>query len=274
MNARRLGWLVARLKADVVPSNRTVEYAGLLRQALDAGYAISNLRDFNAAREGIDSGSAQLRLVLRHDVDITNVAGNELFFAVEQAAGVTSTFYFRRSTVASHRGLIRRLRDTGNEVGYHFEEGATLAKELRLRRREDVLAHRGDIVERFLANCAQFRRDWNPELVSVSSHGDWVNTRLGFINNEFVDRDVLQAAQLSFEAYDTRLMESVECYISDVAERPGLWANGLNLSDAVTRRMSPIYMLTHERNWHTNPVANLRQDVVRSIESVKFAVSR
>lgn len=59
-------------------------------------------------------------LVLRHDVDVRDVAGNEAFVAVERAVGARSSFCSRRSTAGEHARLVRRPLDVGFEVGYRW----------------------------------------------------------------------------------------------------------------------------------------------------------
>lgn len=263
-------WLVSRLVADLRPGDRGVEYANLLRLALESGYSIMNVREFDARVKDASIAADEAILAIRHDVDITNAAGNDLFFALETAAGVSSTFYFRLSTLDAHRRLVRRLLRTGHEVGYHFEEGAAVAKRHHLGSRGAVFERRQEVEELFMVNSSRFRRSWNPDLVSVASHGDWVNTRLGFTNNELIGADTLSAAGLSFEAYDAHLMDAAEVYVSDVARPPALWADGLGLGQALEQRLSPIYVLVHERNWHTNPIANIRQDMVRLVDTARY----
>ena len=260
--------MASRLRDDLMPRDRGDEYAALLRQALESGYSIISLRDFaqRVREDRVHAGPGIL--VIRHDVDIDNVAGNEMLWGIERAAGVGSTYYFRASTAPSHHAFIERLLTAGHEVGYHFEEGATLAKRHRLRSRDQVLARRDEVADLFVANCHEFRQTYAPDMVSVSSHGDWINRRLGFTNNELVDEATMHAAGLSFEAYDASLMDAAEAYVSDVAPAWGQWARGLSLQRALSDGVNPIYLLAHERRWHTNVRANIRQDVQRLTETI------
>jgi hypothetical protein len=221
----------------------------------------------------VQGSTGERILAIRHDVDITNVAGNEMFFRAERAADARSTFYFRLSTAAAHRSLIARLLAEGHEVGYHFEEGATLAKRWHAREGRDIVARQAEVTELFIANCERFRREFNPGLASVASHGDWLNRRLGFINNELLDPETLAAAGVRFEAYDEVLMDGAEVYVSDVATGWGGWARGVTLGDAIAAGMSPIYLLAHERRWHTSARANLREDAIRLWETVRYGVA-
>ncbi len=272
MNAP-VGSIYARLVADLKPANRRLEYAGLLRAALMAGYSVLPLGEFESLQRADGIDAAGRLLVIRHDVDIPNVVGNEMFLAVERAAGVRASYYFRLSTAPSHAAFIRQLLQTGFEVGYHFEEAATLAKRHRLRSREAVFARREEITQLFLENCATFRHSWNSELASAANHGDWINRRLEFRNRDFVDESLLREAGLTFEAYEPRLMAAADVVVEDVTSPPALWSRDYSLGDALRDSRSPIYLLVHERQWNTQPVVNTRANVERLWETAVFDLS-
>jgi hypothetical protein len=261
--------LANRAVANYAGKDRIAEYAALLGTARDAGYELTSLADFHerAARE---AQPEPRWLVLRHDVDIDDTAGNTAFWEAERAVGARSTFYFRLSKAEAHRPLIRNLLRDGFEVGYHYEEGATTAKRRHLTSRADVFRHAGEIEQSFRDNCAMFRRRWNPDLVSVASHGDWINRRLAFANHELLTRELIVACGLQFEAYGSEIMSSVDVYVSDVARRPQRWANGYGLGDALRDVRTPVYLLTHERNWHTARRANVRADIGRLAEALRY----
>lgn len=261
-----------RVAADYARSDRGAEYAALLRQARDAGYEPMSLTAFHA-RSGTPPAGVRW-LVLRHDVDIADVAGNEAFYRAERAAGARSTFYFRSGTAAPHAALIADLLRDGFEVGYHFEEGASVAKRLGLDSRAAVLDHRDEIADMFRRNCRAFRERWNGDLASVASHGDWINRRLGFTNNELVSPALLEACGLRFEAYGDAIMGRVDVYVSDVARAPNRWARGYGLDDAVRDGRHPVCLLTHERRWHRNRRAVAAADAGRTFEGLRYRVLR
>ncbi len=258
----------ARLRADYLEGDRPQEYEASLRALVDAGYELVPLGEFQARTR--DGDTARTLAALRHDVDIGDVAGNEMFLAMERSVGARSTFYFRLSTAPAHARLIGRLHDAGHEVGYHYEEGATLAKRLGLRSREQVFAHRGEIERTFIANCAQFRSAWSPALASAAAHGDWLNRRLGFTNNELIGPAALAEADLRFEAYGIEVTGQADVYLSDVADPPERWANGYAIADAVRDRRGPLYILTHERRWHTSWRAQAAADLDRMADAVRY----
>lgn len=258
-----------RIRDDLARTDRLAEYEVLLERARSLGYALRSLVEFDS---NPDSTAPTRCMAIRHDVDIADVAGNEAFHAIEQRLGARSTFYFRLSTARAHETLIHRLLGTGFEVGYHFEEAATVAQRHRLRDREAVLRRRDEIVGLFRQNCMAFRRRWNPDLASVASHGDWLNRRLGVTNNEFLTDDILADCGLRFEAYGQRVMGRAEVYVSDVASAPARWARGYGLDDALQAARSPIYLLAHERRWHAAPLAAVRADAERAFAAVRYSV--
>lgn len=258
-----------RINASYGVKDRRAEYAALLGTAREAGYDLISLAEFHAR---VSRGGQPDRnwLVLRHDVDIRDAGGNEAFWAIERAVGARSSFYFRLSTAGAHTALIGHLLREDFEVGYHFEEGATLAKRRHLKQRTEVLRYQDEIRGMFRNNCAMFRRRWSPNLKSVASHGDWINRKLAFTNNELLSPELLDACGLLFEAYDGDLTRGADVYVSDVARPPERWTGGYGLADALRDARAPIYLLTHERNWHASRRANAVADVRRLVDGIRY----
>ena len=267
---RRARLIAGRVGHDYVGRDRGLEYRSTLARAVEAGYELTSLMEFHAQTGTVGNRDHRL-IALRHDVDITDVAGNEAFYLSELAMGARSTFYFRLSTVSTHASLIRRLLADGFEVGYHFEEAASLAREAAFDRRSSVELLGSTIADRFRRNCDMFRVRWNPGLSSVSAHGDWVNRRLGFTNQEFVGPDLLSECGLRFEAYGPDLLGRVDAYVSDVAVPPSQWTGNYGLEDALGDRHTRICVLTHERRWHVNRRAAATADLNRMASGVAYS---
>ena len=85
------------------------------------------------------------------------MAGNEAFLAAETAVGATATYYLRLATAPAHAAFAGRLHDAGFDVGYHYEEAATVAKRIRARDRAAVEAQRPAIEAAFRQNVERFR---------------------------------------------------------------------------------------------------------------------
>ena len=265
---RRVAAIGRRVRVDYGGKDRAAEYRTLLETARDAGYSLVSLGAFRAAVAADADAPAGPILALRHDIDVTDVAGNEAFLAAETAVGATATYYLRLATAPAHAAFVGRLHDAGFDVGYHYEEAATVAKRIRARDRAAVDAQRPAIEAAFRQNVDRFRARYAPDLRSVASHGDWMNRALGFRNIEFVTPELLTACGLDFEAYDASILGRADVYVSDVATPPALWTDGLGLTEAIAAGSTRIVMLTHERQWHTNRTASLRSDATRLFEGI------
>ena len=263
-----------RIRADYGGRDRAAEYRSLLEGARDAGFDLVSLATFRAAVGDAAAAPERRILGLRHDIDIADVAGNEAFLAAERAVGASATYYLRLATAPAHASFMGRLRDAGFEVGYHYEEAATLAKRIRARDRAAVEAERPAIEAAFQQNVSRFRARFAPDLRSVASHGDWKNRALGFRNSEFVTPELLAACGLDFEAYDGSVLGRADAYVSDVAAPPAVWADGLGLAEAIAAGRTRIVMLTHERQWHTARAASLRADTTRLFEGIADRLPR
>jgi hypothetical protein len=265
---RRVGAIARRIRSDYGGRDRAAEYRSLLETARDAGYELVSLTAFRAAVADGTEASPRRVLGLRHDIDVQDVAGNQAFLAAETAVGATATYYLRLATAPAHAAFAGRLRDAGFEVGYHYEEAATVAKRIRARDRAAVEAQRPAIEAAFQHDVERFRARYAPDLRSVASHGDWMNRRLGFRNNEFVTPELLAACGLEFEAYDASIVGRADAYVSDVVAPPAIWAGGLGPAEAIAAGATRIVMLTHERQWHTARLASLRADATRLFEGL------
>ena len=269
--ASLLAGVSSRIRSDYLSPSRVEEYGSILRRAREAGYRLISLEQFVAGLRKQEPEAPAL--ILRHDVDIKDVAGNEAVLEAEIRNEANATYYFRLSTAKNHSRLIRRMLTQGFQVGYHFEEAATVAKRRRLRSRQDVFLHREEIVEDFRRNCDEIRSTWSPHLRSVAAHGDWINRRLGFTNNELINRGILGECGLDFEAYDPEIMKAVDVYVSDAVTPPGRWAGGRTPLGSIEEGKRRVYMLTHERRWNPGRLAKARADASRAWETARFALS-
>ncbi|MBP6870622.1 MAG: hypothetical protein KBC43_01325 [Bacteroidales bacterium] len=87
-------------------------YEKLLSGIRDSGYAFQTFEEF------ITSPAPRV-VVLRHDSDIW--PGNDLKMALlENRYGVRATYYFRIPYTFNIR-IIRKVRELGHEIGYHYE---------------------------------------------------------------------------------------------------------------------------------------------------------
>lgn len=106
----------------ILLNDRLRVYRDYLRYAGENGYQVISLEKFYC----LPDRRGGKHYVLRHDVDVPGKSTRKMFDA-ERECGVTSTYYFRFSTIDLK--LIRDMRDAGFDVGLHFETIADYIKE-------------------------------------------------------------------------------------------------------------------------------------------------
>ena len=262
--------LVNRIQRDCRVSSYELAYSAFLEAARQRGYDMITLIDsLERFRRGT---STRPCVAIRHDVDINNVAGNRRFFQVEQAQGATATYYFRLCTAPSHQALINHLLHAGFEVGYHFEEGAEVAKQRQLNTREAVFCCRDEIQEQFKNNCELFRQRYNPHLRSVSAHGDWINRHLKFSNNDLVDETLLAQCGLDLEAYNSTFKGYFNLSLTDVYLSPEIWKGENDWIDRFRGVSGSVHILAHERQWYPSPLVNMGENIKRLTETIRYHI--
>lgn len=93
-----------------------VAYRQLIQALKRAGYSFLTMADF-AEHQG------EKVVCLRHDVDLR--AANSLRTAeLEHELGVPATYYFRVVPESNQPDIIRKIKDLGHEIGYHYEDMA------------------------------------------------------------------------------------------------------------------------------------------------------
>ena len=93
---------------------------------------------------------------LRHDVD--HLPHNALKMAkLEEAAGISSTYYFRAIPSIFKPDIIKKISDLGHEIGYHYENLSTAA--IKMKNEEE---YQKDLYETalddFRKNLEKFRK--------------------------------------------------------------------------------------------------------------------
>ena len=213
------------------------EYRRLLSHALESGYEVVSLEHWLTAEEP-PSGPV---IVLRHDVDQHPRAVGPLL-AIEQALGVTSTWYFRWRTADPR--VIARVRAAGGEVGLHYES-------LTRRMLADPAARATDpaTIEscraELRAELASFAELFGPAR-SACPHGD---TRVpGITNQVLLDGVDLGPYGLEFDGNAALRRRPVDVWLTDRSAAQGGWCDGLDPFALIDRRRSPILCLTHPNN--------------------------
>ena len=143
---------------------------------------------------------------LKDIIDIT--IEKDPIFKIEKSLKVNATYYFRFYTVNHNLELLDALHANSYEVGYHFEEIATYAKQNYIKNRESLIGKLDEIRNIFIENFHKFKAHYAPQMNSICSHGDWINVRLDLPNHTLVTEELLNKLQLNFEAYHNTYRES------------------------------------------------------------------
>ena len=232
--------------------SRLEKYSALLARLKRLDYRFCTMAEFvDAAHRGVRFGRPVC--LLRIDVD-SDPRGAARMFDCDRQAGVHATYYFRLSTLDP--ALAARIAAYGGEVGYHFEEIATVAKRLRLRSPEQVAQRMEIIRDEFRRNIMNFRKRSGVPLRTIASHGDFAKRRLGLPNQELITPALLDELDIVSYAYDRRIHAGLAARFTDCP--PPQWWKPDDPMRALERRPATVSILVHPRQWICNPAANLR----------------
>jgi hypothetical protein len=143
-----------RLYADFFMPSKLPAYKDFLQVFIDHGYTICSIAylwERIKNRKLYESGKY---LVLRHDID-TDLSTAKQMWRIEQGLDVKGSYYFRLGTVDIP--LMREIELSGGEASYHYEEVATVAKQKRLKTREQIFNEIIYIKELFRHNLNRLR---------------------------------------------------------------------------------------------------------------------
>jgi hypothetical protein len=259
---------LARLRRDYLRPGRLEEFSRLLCCSLDLGYETMTLSAF---AELAAAGEVTIRgpiLLIRHDID-SDVSRARRMWQTERELGVVGSYFFRRSTW--NVTLVRELSSTGFEVGYHYEELATLVKE---RGAATAAAARALIIparERLRTSLAELRATTGLPLDVLASHGDFANRAVGVSNVELLaDRAFREEIGVRLEAYD--IEDHVDARSTDAASPKDWWP--YDPLEALRRGERVVQVLVHPRAWGAAPVENARADLDRLRDAVVYRLRR
>lgn len=263
-----LGFVCRRIFADFLMPCRLDLHRDLIRKAVVSGYEAHSILSFwrLLKRDGIEAN--QKYVILRHDVDNLDWITTLKFWEMERRMGLTSTFYFRLSTLMP--SLMQEMHASGFEVGYHYEEIADVAKERGLARAEQISAAMPEIRERFKLNLNQVRERTGLPIVTASSHGDFANRKLGIPNWVLLEDEALRKeTNIECEAYDLKLRSHINTFHSD-SKYPGPWFPE-HPHEAFHRGERAIHILTHPQHWHADRALNFVDEVARVWEGLQYS---
>ena len=212
-----------RVYGDFLMPSGLGSFRRFLESIMQAGYDTVSVEAFWRLAESGAIDPARRYLILRHDIDTDPRTGAEMW-RIEQSLGLAGSYYFRLSTLDVD--LMHSIARGGGDVGYHYEELATLAKERHLRDRAGVLRAIPDAQDRFRRNLEMLRTLTGLPMRVVSSHGDFVNRHVGVPNWAIlIDRRARDDAGIDLEVYDEAFLRHVSSRHTDT-EHPRHWAHG------------------------------------------------
>lgn len=207
--------------------------------------------------------------VIRCDVDSDVRTAVDMANIVSDVGG-RGTWYWRLSTLDKHA---MAQVSSHHEIGYHFEELATVAKRTGAKNSKDILALLPQIRDQFARNLEERYLPAAGNLPkTVASHGDFANRFLNQTNSIIVDQEIRKRFGIIAEAYDNWLNRPVTRRFSDAAA-PLWWKPGSPL-------VSPpagsdiFYVLIHPRQYAARWVENTMLDIDRLFEGILYAIRR
>jgi hypothetical protein len=178
-------------------------------------------------------------------------------FEMERNAGITSTYYFRFSTIDLQ--LIHEMVNGGFEVGLHYETIADYIRENGCTDKRQINVEQ--MRERLVEEIKKFENIIGCKTISCCSHGAYENTKLGISNNVLTEKQNMDDFGLKFEAYSAELYEkNIDCHIMDSSV---LFNYGFSYQDtpvtAINENKQNIVLLTHPAHWfYDNPACQIR----------------
>jgi hypothetical protein len=258
-----------RVYGDFLMASRLHQYGRLLESAVRADYRIMSAGGLWRLIESGDLDPTRRYLLLRHDVD-TDPRTAAAMWRIDRALSVESSYFFRLSTIDP--ALMTAIARGGSEASYHYEELSSVAKRQGVRSRSDAIAHLPEARDQFAENIGRLRAMTGLPMRVVAAHGDFVNRRLGIPNQAILaDRGFRRRLGVDLETYDEAFVRRLPSRHSD-APYPRYWAS-TDPAEAIQAGEPVISVLVHPRHWCVDRPGNVRDDVRRMVEGLRFEVS-
>lgn len=246
-------------------SPRLGEYERLLAGLRGKGYRFLTIAELAACSRS-EAALPPLACVIRNDVD-TDPGTARRMFELERTCDARATYYFRLSTFDPP--LMHSIAAHGSEVGYHYEELATIAKRRGLRTKAELDAHLPSIRAAFSRNIQAYAERAGRLPKTIASHGDWINRKLGVPNSYAIDAELRARFGIVAEAYDEWLNRPVQARFADHCGAPNWWMPHAP-DETIAGGVRCLYFLVHPRQWRANPAENLRVDANRAVEGLAY----
>ena len=248
-----------RLYSDYITKNRYNEYEIILETIRKKNYESICISEYTKlAKKG-------RHVIIRHDID-TDVPIAKKLFELEKQHGIKATYFFRLSTIDID--FIKELISNGYEVGYHYEEIATYAKQHKIKTRNEIEKHMGEIQQLFRSNIEAFEKQIGTHITSIASHGDHANRKLDMPNNFLFNVDLQKEYPNIIEAYDERIEGKLDARISDTMP-PTYW-KPIGIDEVFSNNPHNFLMLVHPRWWNKAPLIRFKETLRRIIEGIEY----
>jgi len=249
-------------------NNRLDYYKKYLQLARTNQYEILSLFDFFKLGDKRNGK----HLILRHDVDSVGISTRKMF-ELERNAGLTSTYYFRFSTIDVP--LIHEMINEGFEVGLHYEtvsdyireNGCTDKKQINLKQMR----------ERLSKEIRSFEDIIGYKTTSCCSHGAYENSKLEISNNVLTEKQNMDDFGLKFEAYSAELYEKyIDCHIMD---NDVIYNYGFSYKDtpisAIIQNKQNIVLLAHPKHWfYDTPARQIWKVIALILRRATYSTER
>ena len=239
---------------DYFAPNRLNILEKIYIEALNSGYKIVSVIDFWDIVQSNKIDIKDKYLINRHDID-SDPKCVKLILQIEKNLGISSSYYFRLNT--TNLPIVNSVAESGREVGYHYEELATLAYKYKWKKITDI---NWDFTrELFYKNFTNFKNLIGHEVRSVCSHGDFINRSLNIPNYKIITEKLKKDLKIDLEVYQNEIWKYISINHIDVHSISGF--SPYSPISSIKQRLPIINLVTHPRqlrvSWKENTIQNI-----------------
>jgi hypothetical protein len=239
---------------DYFAPNRLNILEKIYIEALNHGYKIVSVIDFWDIVRLNKFNVKDKYLINRHDID-SDPKCVKLILQIEKNLGISSSYYFRLRTI--DLSVIKSVIASGREVGYHYEELATLAYKYKWKKKTDI---NWNLTKKlFSKNFTNFKNLTGYEVRSICSHGDFINRFLNIPNYKIISEKLKKDLKIDIEVYEDAIWKYNSIQHSDIHSKCGF--TPYSPISSIKQSLPIIHLLTHPRqlrvNWKENAIDNI-----------------
>lgn len=204
-------------------------------------------------------------VLLRYDID--KRPKNALILArIQNSLGIKGSFYFRAVKSCMKQEIIKEIASLGHEIGYHYENLATVSRRFPLSNDISKIYENG--IKDFDLHLKQFR-----EIVPVQTicmHGSplskfnskdlWKKydySEFGIIGEPYIDLDFNEVFYLTdtgrrWDGHNVSLRDKINGYQSVWTEKGMVFKSSFEILEALNQQLLPqkIMMTFHPQRWN------------------------